>query len=316
MSEKIQGVYEIRNTVNGKRYIGSSINIKGRWAGHKASLKSGLSKNIKLLRAWSKYGESDFEFGIIEIVTGDKEELYKREQHWIDFYDSVNSGYNICKAAGSVAGITRSKETRHKMSVAKIGKKPTDETREKISKTKTGVPMSGEAKLKMSESHKGMFPSEETREKLRKAQAGENNPMYGRCGKENPFYGKHHTDETKEQLRKMRSGKNSYWFGKTRSDETRAKMSESAKGKVRSEETEAKRLMSFNLTWDAKKGAGNRHPNYGKPIDEEVRIKMSEAKSGERHPMFGKTHSEETKAKMSAAAKKRWADKKALKTTT
>ncbi len=200
MREKIQGIYRILNTITGKCYIGSSINIKSRWGGHRASLKSGLSKNIKLLRAWNKYGESAFDFSVIEIVIGDKEELYKKEQFWMDFYNSVENGYNICKAAGSVAGITRSKETRHKMSVAKIGKRPTDETREKISKTKTGRKHSEETKLKMSEIRKGMFPSEETREKLRKAQGGENNPMYGKYGKDNPNYGRKHTEEAKDKI--------------------------------------------------------------------------------------------------------------------
>ena len=308
MREKIQGIYRILNTITGKCYIGSSINIKSRWGGHRASLKSGLSKNIKLLRAWNKYGESAFDFSVIEIVIGDKEELYKKEQFWMDFYNSVENGYNICKAAGSVAGITRSKETRHKMSVAKIGKRPTDETREKISKTKTGVPMSEETRLKMSEIRKGMFPSEETREKLRKAQAGENNPMYGKCGEENPFYGKHHTDETKNKLREMK-------LGKKASNETRAKMSESHKLENLSEET----IKKMSLARLGKRPSEEARRNMsiaqsGKKMSDEARAKISESKSGENNPNYGKTHSEETKAKMSAAAKKRWADKKALKT--
>lgn len=32
---KLSGVYEIRNTLNNKRYIGSSINIYRRWRDHK-----------------------------------------------------------------------------------------------------------------------------------------------------------------------------------------------------------------------------------------------------------------------------------------
>ena len=284
MSEKICGVYQILNTSNGDCYIGSSVDIRTRWNMHLYGFRHNKNTSVKLRRAWYKYGENSFKFSILEIVTEDKEELYKREQYYIDVFDSVDNGYNICPAAKSALGCSRSEETKLKISKSNTGKKCT----------------------------------EENKELFRKMNTGEGNPMFGRrfFGEENPFYGKHHTDETKEQLRKMRSGENSYWFGKTRSEETRAKMSESAKGKVWSEETKAKRLMSFNLTWDAKKEAGNRHPNYGKPIDEEVRIKMSEAKSGEKHPMYGKTHSEETKAKMSAAAKKRWADKKALKTTT
>lgn len=34
-THKLSGVYEIRNTLNNKRYIGSSINIYRRWRDHK-----------------------------------------------------------------------------------------------------------------------------------------------------------------------------------------------------------------------------------------------------------------------------------------
>lgn len=59
---------------------------------------------------------------------------------------------------------------------------------------------------------------------------------------------------------------------------------------------------------------GEESPFYGVPRSEETKAKLREANLGENSPWWGKTHSEETKAKMSASAKKRWADKKALKT--
>lgn len=55
------GIYEIRNTVNGKRYIGSTVNFKRRWWAHRAKLSEAhkgkhptpeaVAKQIASLRA-------------------------------------------------------------------------------------------------------------------------------------------------------------------------------------------------------------------------------------------------------------------------
>lgn len=42
------GIYEICNTVNGKRYIGSSVRIKERWRAHRSALDGGKHENQKL----------------------------------------------------------------------------------------------------------------------------------------------------------------------------------------------------------------------------------------------------------------------------
>ena len=103
---------------------------------------------------------------------------------------------------------------------------------------------------------------------------------------------------------------NAFKKGKKRSDETKKKMSEAAKGNKNalghhhSEETRKK--MS-----EAKKGKyiGENHPNYGKHFSEEYRRKLSEAhkgkQAGEKHPMYGKHLSEVHKNKLSDAHKGR-----------
>jgi len=62
------GVYQIINLVNGKCYIGSSVNIKKRWAEHIANLQRGTHHCQHLQRAWNKYGESNFDFEMIELL--------------------------------------------------------------------------------------------------------------------------------------------------------------------------------------------------------------------------------------------------------
>ena len=44
--QKISGVYKITNKINGKFYIGSSINIKRRWESHKEGIITLNAKNI------------------------------------------------------------------------------------------------------------------------------------------------------------------------------------------------------------------------------------------------------------------------------
>jgi predicted GIY-YIG superfamily endonuclease len=56
------GVYIINNKLNGHNYIGSSINIKQRFAQHKSTLRHNTHRNQHLQNAWNKYGEENFDF--------------------------------------------------------------------------------------------------------------------------------------------------------------------------------------------------------------------------------------------------------------
>jgi hypothetical protein len=60
------GVYKIINTVNGKIYVGSSVDIRGRFNSHKSDLRQNKHGNSKLQNAWNKYGEECFVFEIAE----------------------------------------------------------------------------------------------------------------------------------------------------------------------------------------------------------------------------------------------------------
>lgn len=94
--ERICGVYSITNMVNNKVYIGSSVDIYGRWSHHKSHLNKNTHHNSYLQRAWNKYGEEKFEFKIIEKCSEDK--CIETEQRWYEYYQSGNKkyGYNLC----------------------------------------------------------------------------------------------------------------------------------------------------------------------------------------------------------------------------
>jgi group I intron endonuclease len=74
------GVYKITCRVNGRIYIGSSVNIKIRWRNHRYELGCGKHFNRHLQRAWSKYGSDSFEFSILEVTSHDCR--VTRELHW------------------------------------------------------------------------------------------------------------------------------------------------------------------------------------------------------------------------------------------
>jgi len=89
---KICGIYKISNLVNGKIYIGQSVDVYDRIAHHKAELRNNRHSNKYLQYSWNKYGEENFSFEIIESCK--RNELNNREQYWISYYDSYNNGYN------------------------------------------------------------------------------------------------------------------------------------------------------------------------------------------------------------------------------
>ena len=48
------GIYAIRNTKNGKMYIGESIDIEKRWKNHQEDLDNGNHHSYKLQSEWGK----------------------------------------------------------------------------------------------------------------------------------------------------------------------------------------------------------------------------------------------------------------------
>ena len=110
------GIYIITNIFNGKRYVGSSNNLKERLQNHFKSLKDGVHVNKHLQNAYNLYGEDFFEWGILKF--SNIEDQYKDEQYFID---SIKPEYNIEK---DVINHLISEETKEKIS--KVLKKKYD----------------------------------------------------------------------------------------------------------------------------------------------------------------------------------------------
>jgi group I intron endonuclease len=112
------GVYRITNIVNGKSYIGSSVDVERRFTEHLRTLRNNTHRNIFLQRAWWKYGEDAFDFEAIEEMLAD-EYLLIREQAWIDELrcHQKENGYNICKVAGRTTGYKHTEESKEILSL-------------------------------------------------------------------------------------------------------------------------------------------------------------------------------------------------------
>lgn len=89
------GVYFIRNCVNGKVYIGSSVAMRSRLNKHLSDLKRGMHPNEFLQRSYLHHGADAFEFGVLEKC--EKDVRLVREQWWMDHFSSNDEtkGYNL-----------------------------------------------------------------------------------------------------------------------------------------------------------------------------------------------------------------------------
>lgn len=95
------GVYQIRNVISGKVYIGSTqISFNKRKYQHFRLLRANKHHSISLQRAWNKHGEISFIFEILEECAASY--CIEREQYYLD---NAKPFYNINICASSRKGV-------------------------------------------------------------------------------------------------------------------------------------------------------------------------------------------------------------------
>lgn len=89
----IKAIYKITNQVNGKSYIGQSVNPVHRFSAHKSRARNNdFSSSMALYHAINKYGEQNFVMEILEWT----ENYNEREIELIREYNTLSpNGYNI-----------------------------------------------------------------------------------------------------------------------------------------------------------------------------------------------------------------------------
>jgi group I intron endonuclease len=227
-TEKVVGIYGLRNKVNGKWYVGQSVDVLKRWARYSVC---DCRKQRKLYNALKKYGYDNFEKVILEKCDSIEWILDYREMYWIRYLNSIKIGYNLTEGGSSGR---KSSETRKKMSAWQIGKKHSEETKRKIGLKSLGRIHSESTRKKISQSGKKMWT-----DSMRKVVSDR-------------FFGKPRTEEVRAKISATKklnphccSPEELKRIGdRTRgthlSDEIKAKISASSKGKPKSAEMRRK----------------------------------------------------------------------------
>lgn len=108
------GIYKIENKINGKIYIGQSIDINNRLRHHKTALKGNYHPNRHLQYSFNKYGEDNFIFEIIDICEID--ELDALERLYINKYECKHNewGYNLEDGGHKYKKLSEETKQKHK----------------------------------------------------------------------------------------------------------------------------------------------------------------------------------------------------------
>lgn len=99
------GVFKISNNINGKIFIGSSMDLDAIWHAQKLQLDFGIHQNIELQKDWKQFGAENFHYEIVEeiIQKNDPKVNYQMEVKILeemildDLKPFDKKGYNILK---------------------------------------------------------------------------------------------------------------------------------------------------------------------------------------------------------------------------
>lgn len=100
---KPSGVFQVKNIVNGKALLGSSLNLEGSLNKHKFMLKIGSHTNKALQKDWNELDADQFVFEILEVIKvvdspnfNLKDELTLLEEIWLEKFQPIDERtYNL-----------------------------------------------------------------------------------------------------------------------------------------------------------------------------------------------------------------------------
>ena len=196
------GIYCI--SINSNLYIGSAVNLYQRLHSHKSQLLKNKHPNTHLQRAFNKY--NDVHYSVFKLCN--KEDLIKEEQLLIDKFSPK---YNIRKEASSNLGLKMSDECKKKHSkrLLKWHKEIgfSEEVKNKIGKANSLIKRTEEQKEHLRKIRIGKKHSENSKEKIRQKAviARKTSINYNFKGEKNP-QSKLKDSQVKEIIEKLKQG--------------------------------------------------------------------------------------------------------------
>ena len=99
------GIYQIKNLKNGKIYIGSAKDLRGKINGSKFQLKNDLHLNKEMQKDFNEIGEEGFSFDILDYLKPNEDSNYDYTEElkilldmWLEKLQPYNEkGYNTKK---------------------------------------------------------------------------------------------------------------------------------------------------------------------------------------------------------------------------
>jgi hypothetical protein len=100
--EKPAGIFQVKNSADGKILLGSSLSLEGPLNSHKFMLTIGRHRNVELQKDWNDLGAESFVFEILEVVNVKNDpgfnlsdELMLLEEIWLEKLQPFGErGYN------------------------------------------------------------------------------------------------------------------------------------------------------------------------------------------------------------------------------
>jgi group I intron endonuclease len=122
-------IYMIHNIINNKVYVGKTYHVNNRWSKHlKVASSSRIREKFHLHYAISKYGKDNFVFSILQSFPC--EQLANQaEKYWINYFNSIATGYNLTAGGEGCLGRKLSEETKNKIRQKSLGRKHSSQTK-------------------------------------------------------------------------------------------------------------------------------------------------------------------------------------------
>jgi len=183
--ESLPGIYKITNKLNGRSYIGQSIDVLARIKTHKRK-----SRKLVINKAIQKYGVSSFVFEVI--IYCEVSLLDEYEKALIVYHNTISPhGYNI-EVGGKDRHMVES--TKEKLSNMMKGRHVGENN------PFYGKSHSEEVKKIISEANVGKIISEEHRKVVAKSASTRKGELSYWYGKEPPFKGKSHSEKSRNKI--------------------------------------------------------------------------------------------------------------------